>query len=162
MIMPKPLTARIESSKYRLFGKDWLDQPDALGVFPTNGDRYTAEELWRMDHLSKPRYQGYLLQGLAASWHYMSEERLKKVGKTVESIMVLTGTEDNMIEHFHSDILVDGLESAGRKVELKKFQDAGHALHWELGNYNTIIEQFVLAAQEKTGKPAGTALDEKP
>lgn len=148
MIIPKPLSARLESSKYRLFSTEWVERPDDLGVFPTNGDRYTAEELWRIDNLPTPRYQGYLLQGWAASWHHMSKDRLKKVGEMVKHIQVMTGMEDHMIEPFHADIIVEGLESAGRKVELLKFENAGHCLHWELRNYNKVIEGFVLGAQD--------------
>lgn len=149
MIMPKSLSTRLETSKHLLFSKDWPEKPDDLGVFPTNGDRYVAEELWRVDNLPTPRYQGFLLQGLAASWHYMGPVRLKLVGELVKHIQVLTGTGDNMIEHFHADKLVEGLESAGRKVDLVKFEGAGHCLHWELPEYNAVIENFVLKAQDE-------------
>jgi pimeloyl-ACP methyl ester carboxylesterase len=148
MIMPKPLSAQLEASKYRLFSEDWVDRPDDLGVFPTNGDRYVAEELWRTANLRSPPYQGFLLQGLAASWHYMSKDRLRAVGEAVKNILVMTGTGDNMIEHFHTDVIVDGLESAGRKVEKIKFEGAGHCLHWEVREYNAVIEKFVLDAQD--------------
>ncbi|KAA8914533.1 Alpha/Beta hydrolase protein [Sphaerosporella brunnea] len=150
MIMPKTLHARLEATKRNIFSDSWLAAPDDLGVFPTNGDRFVSEELWRMKELKAPVYRGFLLQGLAATWHYMGEDRLKAIGSNVKHVLVCTGTSDQMIEYTHSDVLVAGI-SAGGVAEVKKryFEGVGHALNREtLEEYNKMVEAFVTSAHQ--------------
>ncbi|KAI5804501.1 Alpha/Beta hydrolase protein [Geopyxis carbonaria] len=147
MIMPKSVSARLEATKRYLFSEAWLGAPDELGVFPTNEDRFVAEETWRMQKLKATRFQGYLLQGLAASWHYMGQDRLKEIGKSVPCVLVCTGSSDAMIECKHSDVLVDGISSGGCNVKKVVFEGAGHCLQWEtVKEYNAMIEEFTTNA----------------
>jgi hypothetical protein len=149
MIMPKSLSARLEATKRNLFSERWLAAPDDLGVFPTNGDRFVAEELWRLKELKRPVYKGFLLQGLAASWHYMGGGRLKAIGNNVKQVLVCTGTDDQMIEYTHSDVLVAGISAGGADVKKRYFEGAGHALNWEtLEDYNKMVEEFVTGAHQ--------------
>jgi len=149
MILPKSLSARLTATKRNLFSERWLAAPDDLGVFPTNGDRFVAEELWRLKNLRRPVYKGFLLQGLAASWHYMGQDRLKAIGASVENVLVCTGTDDQMIAHKHSDVIVAGIEGGGCKVKTRYFADVGHALNWEtLDEYNQMVEEFVTEAHQ--------------
>lgn len=125
-------------------------RPDHLGEFPTNGDRFIAEDLWRIENLPTPAYQGSLLQGLAASWHYMGAERLKVLGKEIPDILVLTGDKDVMIEHTHSDVLVDGIGGNARKI---LFPGVGHCLQFEaIDEYHSVLEEFFTLAHRKYQK----------
>lgn len=148
MIMPKSLPARLAATQGNVFAAAWLKAPDDIGVFPTNSDRYVAEELWRLENLPPPVYQGFLLQGLAASWHHMGPERLKVLGERIRHILVCTGDVDAMIECKHSDVLVRGIGAGGR-VAKRVFEGSGHALQFECAReYNCMIEEFVTAAHE--------------
>lgn len=150
MVMPKSLSARLAAAKHNLFSTRWLSAPDDLGVFPTNGDRFAAEELWRMKHLRRPVYQGFLLQGLAASWHYMAHDRLMAIGASVENVLVCTGTDDQVIAHQHSDTIVAGITAGGCMVKMRHFEGVGHALNWEaLVEYNRMVEEFVTEAANR-------------
>jgi hypothetical protein len=149
MMMPKSLSARLEATKRNLFSERWLAAPDDLGVFPTNGDRFVAEELWRMKELKQPVFQGFLLQGLACSWHYVGEDRLKAIGSNVQQVLVCTGTNDQMIEYTHSEVLVAGISTGGADVKKRFFEGVGHAIHVEmLEEYNRMVEEFVTNAHQ--------------
>lgn len=150
MIRPKPLAARLEAAKANLFSQEWLDRPDYLGVFPTNADRFVAEDLWRMEKLQPPVYAGTLLQGLAASWHYMGPERLKVLGKEIPDILVTTGTKDALVEDRHSDVLV---KEIGGAVKKQVFEGVGHCLQFEAVNeYHVMLEEHFTTAQAKYHK----------
>lgn len=150
MIRPKTLAARLEAAKANLFSEEWLARPDDLGEFPTNADRFVAEDLWRIEKLPAPVYQGTLLQGLAVSWHYMGPERLKVLGAEIPDILVVTGDNDALIEHKHSDVLVDGIGGTVRKI---LFPGVGHCLQFEVvDEYHTMLEEFILHAQKKYWK----------
>ncbi|CUS06975.1 unnamed protein product, partial [Tuber aestivum] len=148
MLVPRSLPARLAAAQENIFTAAWLKAPDDLGVFPTNSDRYVAEELWRVENLPPPVYQGFLLQGLAASWHYMGPERLKVLGQRIRHILVCTGDLDAMIECRHSDVLVRGIAAGGRVVK-RVFEGCGHGLQFQCAReYNCMIEEFVTAAHE--------------
>lgn len=160
MIMPKSYAARVANIQRMCFSKKWLEAPDEQGVFPTNADRQTAEDLYRVEHLPPPVYAAFILQALAASGHKVSTGRLQelasKVGKKEEKtgmapILVCTGTADLTIEYKHSEEIVEGLggEESG-KVILKKFEGAGHVLSWECQKeYNQMLQEHFLAATER-------------
>ncbi|KAI5816730.1 Alpha/Beta hydrolase protein [Pyronema omphalodes] len=147
MLMPKTLPQRLAAAQRNLFSPGWLVKPDDHGVFPTNADRYVAEELWRLNDLKPPVIQGFLLQGLAATWHYVGPERLKIIGEKVDRIMVCTGTADEMIEWGHSTRLVEGLRKGGNEVHYREWLGVGHVLSWEVeAEYNKMVEEFVTGA----------------
>lgn len=147
MLMPKTLPQRLAAAQRNLFSPSWLVKPDDHGVFPTNADRYVAEELWRLNDLKPPVIQGFLLQGLAATWHYVGPDRLKTIGEKVDRIMVCTGTGDEMIEWGHSTRLVEGLRKGGNEVHYREWLGVGHVLSWEVeGEYNKMVEEFVTGA----------------
>ncbi|TGZ85242.1 alpha/beta-hydrolase [Ascodesmis nigricans] len=148
MIVPKPLHIRLERVKSNLFSPQYLNSRDPSGIFPTNGDRFVAEELWRMANIKQPGFKGFILQAWAASWHNMQPERLRKVGGAVEDILVCVGDRDKMIEPIHAKILVEGLdrhrEGMGwEKVKTRVFEGFGHALQIEVvEEYNDMLEGF--------------------
>ncbi|KAH8153254.1 uncharacterized protein LAJ45_02841 [Morchella importuna] len=150
MIRPKPLVERLEAAKANIFSPEWLLAPDELGEFPTNGDRFVAEDLWRMEKLQAPVYAGTLLQGLAVSWHYFGPERLKVLGEKIPDILVATGTKDALIEHKHSDVIVQGIMGG---VQKRVFDGVGHCLQFEAVNeYHQMLEEFWKRAVERHQK----------
>lgn len=89
LFMPKSLAKQIESVKHNLYTDEWLMQPDVLEPnvqsFPTNGDRFGANELWKRKHPEYFNKAGFLAQAIAAGWHNKSASDLKamseKIGK---------------------------------------------------------------------------------
>lgn len=149
--MPKTLAARLEAQKRILFSERWLAAPDDQGEFPTNADRFMAEGLWRLRELRPPTMRGLLLQGLAATWHHMSSERLRLLGSRIDRVLVCTGTADTMIEPAHSDVLVQGIAAGGCKVVKRLFAGVGHVLSWEAeAEYNCMLDEFVTHAHART------------
>src|SRR5690606_40235533 len=62
LLFPKSEEKRLEGVQANIFAKSWLESPDDLGEFPTNSDRFVAEECWRADYMPPPVFMGYLLQ----------------------------------------------------------------------------------------------------
>lgn len=177
MVLPKPLHARILAAQAEIFSRAWLDAPDEFGEFPTNADRHQAEELWRTENIPKPAWQGFMLQGLAAVLHNVSQERLAELGeklfgggeglvggkKTVGvgrgmavPVLVLTGTKDVMIEEKHSVELTQGINAGnkdGNRTRLVKFDGAGHVLMRErLKEYNALMDAYFKEAEAALGR----------
>lgn len=153
LIMPKPAEQGIASKAHRLFSGEWLAKPDTLGVFPTNLDRFTAEELWRQKNLRRPVWFAWFLQAIATSWHQMGADRLKKLGEGVKNVLVCTGNQDNMVHWSHSETLVAGIRTGGAAVDLRVFEGCGHALNREtVDEYHTMLEAFVVKAEEAAAK----------
>ena len=148
MIVPKPLHIRLRQTSAAIFAPEWTSAPDDLGVFPTNGDRYVAEELWRADRMKNPMWASSILQALAASMHDVSEERLGKLGGLLAGmkvpVLVCVGTKDLMIASRCSEEVVKGLNKGGEgRARLREFEGAGHVLNWErTGVYNVMLEEY--------------------
>ena len=97
--LPRAIDAQIAAIKLRIFSEPWLEQPDADGGFPTNGDRFAAQELKKRQDTEGFTRTGFVCQAIAAGWHHKSAEQLETLGDAVgrERIQVLHGTVDNMI-----------------------------------------------------------------
>jgi len=114
--MPKAIDQQIEGVKKNLYTQEWLDAPDTLEpvkqCFPTNGDRFAANELWKRQQPQLMGKSGFMLQAIAAGWHHKSPEQLQQIAKNVgkNRIMVVHGTEDKMITFPHGVVLWRGLE----------------------------------------------------
>ncbi|KAF2183076.1 alpha/beta-hydrolase [Zopfia rhizophila CBS 207.26] len=118
LFIPKPLEQQIANIKHNLYTTPWLSAPDSLASesvikpFPTNGDRWAANEIWKRSHPEWVTKSGFILQAIAAGWHYKSPEQLKglaeKVGK--RRVMVVHGGKDRMITFPHGVVLWRGLE----------------------------------------------------
>jgi hypothetical protein len=108
--------------KKNLYTPAWLDAPDTLEPvvqsFPTNGDRFAANELWKRQHPEYFAKPGFILQLVAAGWHHKSLEQLQQIAKMVgkERIMVIHGTQDQMITFPHGVVLWRGLEKGQGKT----------------------------------------------
>lgn len=102
--------------KKNIYTEEWLAAPDTLEhvveSFPTNGDRFAANELWKRSQAEYFTKGGFLLQAAAAWLHYKSPEDLHKMAKTIgkDRIMVVHGTKDRMLTFPHGVVVWRGLE----------------------------------------------------
>ncbi len=131
--IPKALDVQIADVKSRLFSQEWLIQPDAEGNFPTNGDRFAAQEVQKRQDTEGFTRKGFMCQALAAGWHHKSAKQLKEMADKVgrERIMVVHGTVDQMITVPHGEILVRELGGEESGVKRVIFEGKGHALMME-------------------------------
>ncbi|KAK6331085.1 hypothetical protein TWF696_003162 [Orbilia brochopaga] len=146
LIKPKSLEERLQASRELLFGQKYLNGPDALGVFPTNADRFNAEEIWKTENINQPPFLAFMSQLIAAGWHSCCPERLKHIADSVDYILVTYGLQDKMIEPSHSRYLKDKLGPRAREVV---FEDAGHVISTEyVQEYNKMVKEFVEEAAD--------------
>ncbi|KKY20025.1 putative alpha beta hydrolase [Phaeomoniella chlamydospora] len=143
LFIPRHIDIMVANLKVRLYANDWLEAPDQDGNFPTNGDRVAALEIHKRSDKDGFTRKGFLLQAIAANWHYKSPAHLKELGDEIgrDRIMVVHGTKDNMITFPHGEILAKEL---GEGVEFKVFEGRGHALCIEeRDEFNRLLENFV-------------------
>ncbi|RPA85921.1 alpha/beta-hydrolase [Ascobolus immersus RN42] len=155
MFLPKSFMARMRSVQSSIFAARWISSPDTASYatthFPTNGDRFVAEELWKMDTQPAPSTVGMVMQAMAATFHHMpatklAELRRKLVGKRV---LVVHGEEDAMISRDHADDMLAGLGGVGRKegeaeVVFWGVEGVGHCVMVEMPReFNGVVERFV-------------------
>lgn len=109
--IPKAIDVELDSIKARIFSQPWLSEPDAEGHFPTNGDRWAAQELTKRRDVEGFTRSGFILQAMAANWHHKSATQLKHLGDQVgrNRILVIHGTVDKMITPPHGELLVKDL-----------------------------------------------------
>ncbi|MCJ1399495.1 hypothetical protein MMC11_002697 [Xylographa trunciseda] len=151
LFMPKDIDIQLAEIKARLFSEEWLAAPDADGNFPTNGDRFAAQEVKKRRNTEAFTRKGFTLQAIAAGWHHKSPEQLKMLGDEVgrERIQVIHGTVDKMITLYHGEMLVRELGGEESGVTRVIFKDRGHVLPMEeRQEFARLIEQIV----EKTNK----------
>lgn len=122
MFVPKSIDQQIEGVKKNLYTESWLDSPDTLEpvkqAFPTNGDRFAANELWKRQHPEYFEKPTFMLQAIAAGWHHKSPEQLQYIANNVgkKRIMVVHGTHDRMLTFPLGVVLWRGLEKGQGKT----------------------------------------------
>ncbi|KAF2998679.1 glycylpeptide N-tetradecanoyltransferase [Neopestalotiopsis sp. 37M] len=144
MLLPKSLDRTIEFAAGNIFNKTFLDLPDAAEpptsatpkckmppnggeylMFETNFDRFAAQEITKQMDTEGFTKKGFVCQLIACGWHHKSPEQLKdmadKVGR--ERILVLHGTEDNMISIPHGRKLVEYIQPGAPVI----VEGMGHA-----------------------------------
>jgi hypothetical protein len=169
MLVPKSLDRSVRDASLSLFGKAWLDAPDSCplpqpgtpgvvfppsghyGKFETNYERFAAQEInKRLDNVRFTK-KGFMLQVIAAGWHNKSAAQLKELGDRLgrERIMVLHGTEDNMITVPHGRKLIEMLQPGVGIIK----EGIGHVFLLE---DNLWHNEMIEAQVEKTRKMAST------
>ncbi|KAK6523302.1 hypothetical protein TWF694_006187 [Orbilia ellipsospora] len=148
LIKPKTLEERLQAARDNLFGQRYLLAPDEMGVFPTNGDRFNAEEIWKTENVIQPPFLGFMSQLVAAGWHSCSPERLRYIADNIDFVLVAYGLQDKMIEPHHFKYLVEKL---GPRVRVREFPDAGHVISTEhVREYNQMVKELVEEAAAAT------------
>jgi len=112
--------------------------------FPTNAHRFVAQEMHKRLDKSRFPFSGFILQMIAAGWHYKSPAQLSEMADKVgrERILVMHGTEDNMISLPHGKKLIEFIKP-GKGVIVEGMGHAPPGERWEWFN-NTIEEQCAL------------------
>jgi pimeloyl-ACP methyl ester carboxylesterase len=160
MFLPKSLDRSISDAGHMLFSDAWLDSPDETvvptsstpnvvlppsgkyGMFTTNYERFAAQELTkRLDVEGFPR-KGFMMQAVAAGWHYKSPKQLQELGNKVgrDRIMVLHGTKDKMITVPHGRKLIEILNPGVGVIK----EGRGHVFMLEDAKwYNDMVEAMI-------------------
>lgn len=166
MFIPKSLDRSVADAAASMFPDSWLrakDQthlpsPDIRGYLPpekggsygefdTNYERFAAQELNKRLNDEVFNKKGFMMQAVAAGWHYKSPEQLKEIGDKVgrERIQVLHGTEDRMLTIPHGRKLVEWIQPGRSEI----IEGSGHVFMLEKPEwYNRVIDELV----EKTEK----------
>ena len=133
LLIPRDIDVQLAEQKERLFSTAWLNEPDAEGHFPTNGDRYAAQELKKRQDVNGYTRKGFLLQAIAAGWHHKSAEQLEVLGDSIgrDRIQVMHGTIDRMITFPHGELLAQELGGTERGVTFIAVEGKAHALQME-------------------------------
>jgi pimeloyl-ACP methyl ester carboxylesterase len=150
LFIPRSLDEQIANVKHNIYTQAFLDAPDKLEYkvqpFPTNGDRFAAQEVGKR---KTPQYfnrTGFMAQAIAAGWHHKTDAQLKEIGDKVgrERILVLHGTKDRMITFPHAEMLLNGLGGEEGGVRKAFFEGQGHVVPIELREeFNELIEEMV-------------------
>ncbi|KAK1978707.1 glycylpeptide N-tetradecanoyltransferase [Colletotrichum cereale] len=149
MFFPSGPDVELNNKAHRIFTGKFLDSPDTGSLdpgnkYPTNLDRFKADELnERMEDTNISRRKGYLLQGIAAGWHYKSDAELARIGNGVGKprIMVMHGTFDETITFQHFEIMKSAL---GDGPEYIAWKDCGHIPIWERETeFNETVRDFI-------------------
>ena len=131
--IPKDPDVQLAEVKKRLFSQEWLDLPDADGGFPTNGDRFAAQEVNKRRDINGFTRKGFILQAIAAGWHHKSAAQLRELGDKVDRsrIQVVHGTIDKMITVPHGEILAAELGGEQSGLTVRIVNGRGHAFMME-------------------------------
>lgn len=136
----------------------WLLEPDEDGLFPTNGDRFGAQDIKKRRDTKGFTRKGLVCQALAVASHKKSTRQLEQIVQEVggERIQIMHGTMDNLITFPHAGILYKGL--GGEKAEVTKtvFEGRGHYLPLE---ERKAFKRLIEAMIEKTISLASVASD---
>ena len=134
------MDSQIAQLKRNMFTAAWLAQPDELAAecikepFPTNGDRVGAAEVAKRHDLTSFTFLGFVTQAIAANWHGKSPAQLKEIADKVgrERIMVIHGTQDQMITFPHAKFLLAGLGGEDAGVTAHFVEGQGHVIPIEM------------------------------
>ncbi|KAK0649034.1 Alpha/Beta hydrolase protein [Cercophora newfieldiana] len=137
MLLPKSVDRSVRDAGLSIFPASYLSAPDSVhlptpgttpkclppnphpackhapgaeyALFPTNGHRFVAGEMHKRLDPVHFGVKGFLLQLIAAGWHYKSPEQLAEMAEKVgrERILVMHGTEDRMISPPHGTKLME-------------------------------------------------------
>lgn len=130
--IPKSIDAQIIEIKTRV-SESWLLAPDEDGNFPTNGDRFTAQELTKRRDVEGFQRKGFLCQLAACGYHKKSPAQLREIAGNLgrERIQVVHGNIDNLITLPHAKVLLKELGGEEAGVTKVIFEGRGHYLPFE-------------------------------
>lgn len=160
MFIPRAIDVQLDGICDRLFSNDFLAIPDTEGDepygpggpnYPTNRDRYAAVEMDKRADKEGFTMKAFILQAIAAGWHYKSPAQIREMAERVGEgrVAVAHGTVDKMLTFNHGEMLRDEI---GEKVEWRKYEGRGHVLMWEEEkDFNSWVAGFI----EKWEKASG-------
>ena len=123
-----------------------MAEPDAEGHFPTNGDRFAAQEVFKRSVPGAFTLKGFILQAIAAGWHHKSPKQLAQLGDAVgrERILIVHGDVDKMVTPPHGKLLIEGLGGEEKGLTVVWVEGKAHALHmeWRRGVTKTLSQHI--------------------
>jgi pimeloyl-ACP methyl ester carboxylesterase len=165
MFIPKSLDRAVSDASASLFPDPWLDSPDETrlpqpgtasvgfpssghySLFNTNYERFVAQEAnKRLDPEAFPQHC-FILQAIAAGWHYKSPQQLREIGDRVgrDRILLMHGTADRMITVHHGRELVEKLKPGQSFI----IDDSGHVLLLEKTEwFDEIVGKFFIQTEQ--------------
>ena len=166
--MPKSLDARLANARSSIFSPLYPSAPDELATvhcisgvpFPTNGDRFAAQEVSKRQTKGKFTLSGFLCQAIAAGWHHKSDEELRQLADQVgrSRILVVHGEMDRMVTFPHGEMLRDGLgkDADGEGVKWIQRVGQGHVvLVEEREEFGKWIREIVAKTEDLNREEAG-------
>ena len=131
--IPKSVDVKLANVKGRMFSEKWLEEPDAEGHFPTNGDRFAAQEIKKTADPLAFTTAGFILQAISAGWHYKSPAQIAEIGDKVgrERIQVIHGNVDRMITPPHGEVLAAELGGPDQGLTTIMVEGKAHGLPME-------------------------------
>ena len=132
-----------------MFSTAWLNEPDAEGSFPTNGDRFAAQEIMKRMDVNGFTRRGFVMQAIAAGWHHKTIKQVEELGDKVgrDRIQVIHGTIDEMITFPHGELLARELGGEERSVSFIAVEGKAHGLQME---WRRDLTKAIAALVEKT------------
>ncbi|KAH7919905.1 alpha/beta-hydrolase [Leucogyrophana mollusca] len=133
--------AKIPTIMNMLFPPDWLEEKavnDPSGR--TNRDIQSAVYKRRFD-ITRPQTPiGAMSQMAAGLTHYVSNERLGRISKTIPKVLILTGDQDNLIRPQNSLHMRDHMPEA----EFIWWEKTGHGIsgQWKV-RFNELLERVI-------------------
>ena len=152
MFLPRGIDGKIAVEKQTLFAEEWTTAPDEKGVWPTNGDRFAAEEVHKMTDRGYTM-KGFYLQLMAVSSHSKNPQQLARLGDVVgrRRIQVLGGKLDQAMTLPLLERLVNDLGREERGVTKIVRDDVGHVMQLEKrADFNSLIEAFVIRIEGRS------------
>lgn len=150
LFIPRSIEAQLELVKHNMYTTAFLDAPDnteaVVQPFPTNGDRFAAQEISKRSQPHLFNRRGFIAQAIAAGWHHKTPAQLGELGDRVgrERILVMHGTQDRMITFPHAEMLLRELGGEEKEVRKEFFGEMGHVIPIEKRReFNRIIEEMV-------------------
>jgi hypothetical protein len=121
--------------------------------FETHYGRWAAQELTKKLDPEAFGKKGFILQAIAAGWHYKSAEQLKKLGDEVgrERIAVLHGDMDRMITVYHGKKLIEMLQPSESVIKEK----TGHVFFMEHTQWHDEFLERRFRIGEELNRKAG-------
>ena len=150
MFVPRDIDTQLDEIAHRLFSSEFLALPDTENSdtdpalnYPTNWDRFAANELSKRTDKEGFTRKGFMLQAIAAGWHVKTKAQLLEIKEQVgaERIAVLHGTGDRMVTFKHFEIIK---EEMGEGPTYRVWDGKGHVLAWEEHEeFNGFVKEFV-------------------
>ncbi|KAK4197397.1 putative abhydrolase [Triangularia verruculosa] len=173
MLMPKSPDESVAGVARQIFAHDWLMLSDDTEVpvvgetpkvlppgngeqkeylrFESNAQRFVAQEMHKRMDKTQFGLKGFLLQLIAAGWHYKSEGQLREMAERVgrERILVMHGTEDGMISLPHGEVLMEWVKPGKGLV----VEGMGHAPSMERTRwFNELIGGWCEEGERRDGR----------
>jgi len=133
MFIPRDMDVQLVEIAHRLLSDGFLALPDTEHPsvnFPTNYERFAANELQKRKDKDGFTRKGFILQAIAAGWHHKDATQVKQLADKVgrQRIFLMHGTADRMIAFPHAETLHEEL---GEGIQYRAWPGRGHVLMWE-------------------------------